>query len=171
MKTLVSGAVLWAALLAMPAAHATEGDGPQRAVSALWRTMSHAPGVAVDVPALRALFHPRAVVFGSRPREGRPSLRRTEIEAFLGAFAEADANGFHECEIARTVEAHGRFATVTSVVESRTDPTTAGPDFTGVNSLQLYRDDAGWTIISLYYHVGPETSTIAHGGTSGVCLD
>jgi hypothetical protein len=42
---------------------------------------------------------------------------------------------------------------VYSVVESRTDPSAGEPDFTGVNSLQLYRDGDGWKILSLYYHV------------------
>lgn len=171
MSPRVSGIVLWATLLAVPVAHAAEGDGPQRAVSALWRTMSHAPGVPVDVPALRALFHPDAVIFGSRLRDGRPSLRRSAIDTFLAAFAEPDPDGFHECEIARTIETHDRFATVTSVVETRADPAATTPDFTGINSLQLYRDDTGWKIHSLYYHVSPDAATIGHAGTSGICLD
>ena len=58
------------------------------------------------------------------------------------------------------------------VVESRTDATARMPDFTGVNSLQLYRDDDGWKIVSLYYHVGPADLPIPGAeAVSGRCLD
>ncbi|HEY1138007.1 MAG TPA: nuclear transport factor 2 family protein [Xanthomonadaceae bacterium] len=150
------GAALLAALLFVPGARAADTGvpvDPGQTVSALWRAMSHEAGVAADTATLRAIFHADAVVFGSRLRDGRPSLKRTAINDFLKAFEPVGEAGFHECEIARSIEAYDRFATVYSVVESRTDPSASTPDFTGVNSLQLYRDDAGWKIISLYYHV------------------
>lgn len=171
----LAGLAVWAlswTALPSPASTATDtvGDSPERTVSALWRAMSHDPGRPADIGSLRRILHPQAVVFGSREADGRPSLSRTEAEDFLRLFERIETEGFHECEIARTVEVHGRFASVTSVVESRTDPESASPDFTGINSLQLYRDDAGWRILSLYYHVGTEGTPIRHGGVSGVCL-
>lgn len=166
------GAAVLAALLFIPAANATDRATPEATVAALWRAMSHEANVAADAATLREIFHADAVVFGSRLREGRPSLKRTAIDDFLKAFEAVGETGFHECEIARSIEAYDRFATVYSVVESRTDASAKTPDFTGVNSLQLYRDDNGWQIVSLYYHVGPADMPIP--GTelrAGNCLD
>ena len=72
----------------------------------------------------------------------------------------------------REVREYDRFATVYSVVETRRDPKAATADYTGVNSIQLYRDDDGWKIVSLYYHVGqPGMKVALDGGKTGVCLD
>ena len=161
-----------AALSFVSAANAADRSTPDSTVAALWRAMSHEAGVAADTAALRGIFHPDAVIFGSRVREGRPSIRRSSAGDFLKALEPVDDAGFHECEIARSIEAYDRFATVYSVVESRTDATARTPDFTGVNSLQLYRDDDGWKIVSLYYHVGPADLPIPGAeAVSGRCLD
>lgn len=167
-----TGAALLAALLVVPGAHAAGIAGPEHTVSSLWRAMSHEAGAAADVATLRGIFHADAVIFGSRLRVGRPSLRRSSAGDFLKALEPVREVGFHECEIARSIETYDRFATVYSVVESRADASTVQPDFTGVNSLQLYRDDDGWKIVSLYYHVGPaELSIPGAQGRSGDCLD
>ena len=155
---------------ALPAPSTTPDDGPERAVAALWRAMSNAPGESADVATLRTRFHPRAIVFGSRLRDGVPALTRTEGDVFLERMTAVGKDGFHECEIARTIDVHDRFATVYSVVESRTRPEAARPDFTGVNSLQLYRSDDGWQVLSLYYHVASDDRPIAHEGASGRCI-
>lgn len=166
------GAAVMAALLSYPAAHAADRSTPDGTVASLWRAMSHEANAAADAATLRELFHPDAVVFGSRLREGRPSLKRTAIGDFLKAFEAVGETGFHECETARSIEAYDRFATVYSIVESRTDATAPAPDFTGVNSLQLYRDDDGWRIVSLYYHVGPAGMPIPGAElAAGNCLD
>lgn len=166
------GAAVMAALLLTPAANAMDRSTPEATVSALWRAMSHEAGITADTATLRAIFHADAVVFGSRLRERQPSLKRTAIDEFLKAFEPVGKAGFHECEIMRSIEAYDRFATVYSVVESRTDASARAPDFTGVNSLQLYRDDDGWKIVSLYYHVGPtETPIPGAAEHAGRCLD
>jgi hypothetical protein len=167
-----TGAALLAALFFASATHAADTTGPERTVSALWRAMSHEAGAAADVATLRGIFHADAVIFGSRVREGRASLRRSSAGDFLKALEPIGDAGFHECEIARSIEAYDRFAMVYSVVESRTDASAKTPDFTGVNSLQLYRDDDGWKIVSLYYHVAPAELPIPGAeGRSGDCLD
>lgn len=167
-----TGAALMAALFFASATHAEDTNGPERTVSALWRAMSHEAGASADVATLRGIFHADAVIFGSRLRNGQASLRRSMAVDFLKALEPAGDAGFHECEIVRRIEAYDRFATVYSVVESRTDRATAKPDFTGVNSLQLYRENDGWKIVSLYYHVGPADPPVP--GTevrTGNCLD
>lgn len=73
--------------------------------------------------------------------------------------------------MAREVKTYDRFATVYSVVESRTDRNAAKPDFVGVNSIQLYKFDDEWKIIALYYHVeSPGLRISLEGGKSGICL-
>jgi hypothetical protein len=166
-----TGAAFLAALLFVSAANATDRSTPDGTVAALWRAMSHDAGVAADTATLRDIFHPDAVVFGSRLRDGHPSLKRTAIGDFLKAFEPVGDAGFHECEIARSIEAYDRFATVYSVVESRTDRSAATPDFTGVNGLHLYRDDDGWKIVSLYYHVEAPGQPIPEAADfTGQCL-
>jgi hypothetical protein len=166
-----TGAALLAALSFVSAANAADRSTPEGTVAALWRAMSHEAGVAADTATLRAIFHADGVVFGSRLREGRPSLKRSAIGDFLAAFEPVGDAGFHECEIARSIEAYDRFATVYSVVESRTDAAARAPDFTGVNSLQLYREDDGWKIVSLYYHVETPGQPIPEAADlTGRCL-
>lgn len=142
---------------------------PEAVASRLWRVLSHEPGEAVDTAALGALFHPSAVVFGSRERDGKAALDARPAAKFVAAQAPVGADGFHECEIERKVVQEDRFATVYSVVESRSDPKAAAPDVVGVNSLQLYRTDEGWQILSLYYHLrGNEP--VSTGTPSADCL-
>jgi len=72
----------------------------------------------------------------------------------------------------RAIREYDRFAIVYSVAETRRDRSFAKADYTGVNSIQLYRDDEGWKIVSLYYHVEKRGAPIPlDGARSGVCLD
>lgn len=163
-------ALLLLILLAPLQALAAE-DTPERAVSALWAALSHAPGASADIVALRRLLHEDAVVFGAQSRDGAPHLRRTLAEDFLAANARVSGKGFHECEVSRSLQVYDRFAVAYSVVESRADKTAAHPDFVGVNSVQLYRDGSQWKLLSLYYHVETQGSPVPlDGGTSGECL-
>lgn len=120
------------------------------AVSRIWQAMSHAPGVAADVAALKPLFHPDAVVAGARPGG---TLRQQSGGAFLQSLQQSRPKGFYECEIGREVRWYGQFATVLSLVESRPDPTQKQADFTGINSLQWYFDGDKWQLIALYYYL------------------
>jgi hypothetical protein len=159
--------LLLAVFLAAPFAHA---DVPE-AVSTLWRALSHAPGAAADTAALSQLFHADAVVFGDRYRNGQATLTATKGQDFIASLKTVRAAGFYECEVARDIKEYDRFATVYSVVESRTDQGSARADFVGVNSIQLYRTDSGWQIVSLYYHVERPGAPVSLGnGKSGVCL-
>lgn len=91
---------------------------------------------------------------------------------FITGQRQVRPTGFHECEVVREVREYDRFATVYSVVETRRDSSSAKADYTGVNSIQLYRDNEGWKIVSLYYHVErPGLPIPLGGGLSGKCLD
>lgn len=159
-------------LLLAPALASAGGRTPDEAVAMLWRALSHEAGERPDVKTLRALFHPDAVVFGSRTRDGQPVFVRREATDFLAALDRVDPAGFFECEVHRELQAFDRFATAYSVVESRTVREAASANFTGVNSVQLHNDGEGWRVVALYYHVPtPERGLPAHPGRSGRCLD
>ncbi len=145
---------------------------PEQVVAQVWRALSHEPGQGASARELTQLFSQDALVTGSRYKEGQPVLTVTPVAAFISRQAESSVEGFHECEVTRLVRQYDRFATVYSVVESRTVPSAEKPDFVGVNSLQLYRFEDGWRIISLYYQVErPDLPVPLEGGRSGVCLD
>lgn len=165
--------LLVALLAAAPAVSAADAAfaTPEAAVSALWRALSHAPGAAADAATLERLFHEDAVIFGSRSRDGRPRLTRQSVQAFLAGLRTPKPHGFHECEVEREVRTHDRFASVYSVVESRRERTSAAADFTGVNGLQLHRDEAGWRIVALHYHLPPDGQAVPlERGRAGECL-
>lgn len=144
---------------------------PAAVVAELWRASSHAPGVAADADQLQRLFREDAIVAGSVYREGKPRFQSIKAVDYVAAQRQARPHGFYECEVVRDVKEYGRFATVYSVVETRRDPKAAAAEYTGVNSIQLYRDDEGWKIVSLYYHVGqPGMKVPLDGGKTGVCL-
>lgn len=146
-------------------------NGPEDTIAALWRALSNAPGECADVAELGRIFHSDAVIFGARYKDDEPVVKRTFAGEFLEAQRRVQSGGFHECEIARTVDSYDRFAAAYSIVESRTDPASKSPDFVGVNSLQLYRSDEGWKILSLYYHVEKKGLPTPNGnGTSGKCM-
>lgn len=158
------------ATLCASAVHAA-APSPEAAASTLWRALSHPPGVAADVAALEGLFHPDGVVIGARYRAGTPTLSIGKGSDFIAGMRQARPSGFYECEVARDVKQYDRFATVYSVVESRTNPAARKADFTGVNSIQLHRGDDGWKIVSLYYQVEkPGLPVPLQGGQTGVCL-
>lgn len=157
--------VLAAALLAAPAT-------PEQAVATLWRALSHDAGKPGDEAALRAILHPDAMVYGARYRDGVPALSVARGTDFAAGIGRPGEKGFYECEVARQVRQYDRFATVYSVVESRSERGAPQASFTGVNSIQLYRADDGWRIIGLYYQVERPGMPIAlEGGKPGVCLE
>lgn len=144
---------------------------PEAVVTALWKASSHAPGVAADTDRLQELFRSDGIVAGGVYRDGKPVFQTMNAMDFVASQRKARPHGFHECEVIREVKEHDRFATVYSVVETRRDPKALKADYTGVNSIQLYRDDQGWKIVSLYYHVGkPGAPVPLAGGKSGACL-
>ena len=158
-------------LLAAVPAFATAADSPEAVVAALWQGLSHAPGVAADAARLETLFRSDAIVAGGRYRQDQPSFSSMKAAEFIAAQRAPRPTGFHECEVAREVRRYDRFASVYSVVESRRDPKAPKADFTGVNSIQLYRGEDGWKIVSLYYHVEKAGLPIPlDGGKPGVRL-
>lgn len=157
-------------LLAPALAFAAQAT-PEQTVAALWRAMSHDPGAGADVAALKNLFHPDAAVFGASMKDGIASLNRTAIADFLRSQETVSGKGFYECEVAREIKVYDRLAVAYSVVESRRVKGQGAPMFVGANSLQLYRSDDGWTILSLHYQLAKPGEPIPlNGGVAGKCL-
>lgn len=163
--------ILLLALLLAPVTALASESTPGEAVSALWQALSNEPGKGTDAALLRRLFHQDAVVFGGSYRDGIPVMKRTLAEEFLMPQGRIQQDGFHECEVSRVVETYDRFATVYSVVESRTSKGAASPDAVGVNSIQLYKAGSEWKILSLYYHLQQSGNPVPLGkGISGKCV-
>ena len=160
------------AVLALLPIIAAASSTPASTVASLWQASSHAPGVPADVERLQTLFHGDAVVVGGVYRDGKPVFNALKAADFIASQRQARPQGFYECEIVREVREYDRFASVYSVVETRRDRSAAKADYTGVNSIQLYRDEDGWKIVSLYYHVEkPGMAIPLDGAKSGACLD
>jgi len=163
--------ILLMALLLVPAPVWASESSPGKAVSALWKALSHDPGEGTDAALLGRLFHQDAVIFVGRYKDGIPTVERTFAEKFLMSQGKVQKDAFYECEISRVVETYDRFATVYSVVESRTSKGAASADAVGVNSIQLYKVGAEWKILSLYYHLERDGSPVPLGkGISGECI-
>lgn len=157
-------------LLASAPVWASEST-PGEAVSALWKALSHEPGKGTDAARLGRLFHQDAVIFGGRYKDGIPVMERTFAGKFLMSQEKAQQDGFYECEVSRVIETYDRFATVYSVVESRTSKAATSPDAVGVNSIQLYKVGAEWKILSLYYHLERDDRPVPlDKGISGKCI-
>ena len=163
--------VLLMALMLVPAPVWAAESTPGEAVSALWKALSHEPGKGTDAAQLGRLFHRQAVVFGGYYEDGTPAMERTLAEDFLKSQGRAREDGFYECEVSRVVETYDRFATVYSVVESRTSKGATRPDAVGVNSIQLYKVGTEWKILSLYYHLQQDGNPVPlDKGISGKCI-
>lgn len=146
-------------------------SGPESVVAKLWQGISHEPNQSSDVALLEQLFHPDGVVYGVRYTDNAPGLSHVTAAEFLKARGKVRESGFYECEVFREVQVYDHFAAVYSVVESRTDKQAVKADFTGVNSIQLYKEGQQWKILSLYYQVENPTITIPlQSGQSGKCL-
>ncbi len=143
----------WPQLLAQLGAAATAHSQAalDRAVSALWRAIGHAPGQAADVEALASLLHPEARVFGQLLRASSVQVRASSTPQFLADLARPAERGLHECEIERQQRRFGGHAQVYSVVQTRHDPADTQPAYTGVNSMQWQLGPQGWRLLSLHY--------------------
>ena len=162
---------LLACLLLFPLLASANPATPEDTVARLWRALSHEPGASADVAALKRLFHADAVVFGVSYKDGAASIRRTAIGDFLRGQETVSGKGFHECEVTRDMKVYDRFAAVSSVVETRQDKTAIHSQFVCINSIQLYKADAEWKILSLYYQLEKKGEPIPlSDGKPGRCL-
>ncbi|MCF6439921.1 hypothetical protein L1077_10805 [Pseudoalteromonas luteoviolacea] len=146
-------------------------DTPEKAVSSLFSALSHAAKEKPNIPMLKKLFHPEAKVYGVHFTKDVPSLMAISSTEFIKLLDKVPEKGFYECEVVRKVQTYDRFSQVYSVAETRFNREQKQPDFTGVNSIQLYKHDNEWQILSLYYQIESPSHPISlEGAKSGVCL-
>lgn len=122
-------------------------------VDAMYRTVS-GPAGPRDWAVQKIAFHPEA----RQMRTGVGDDDKPWIRIMSLAEYEADttpffaANDFFEVEIGRRIQEFGNMAHVWSVYEARRHPDDTTPERRGINSIQLFKDEAGhWRIISMIW--------------------
>lgn len=101
----------------------------------------------------RAIFHDESRQMRTWVEaDGRPAIKIMGRDAYATDttpyFAE---NDFYEIETARRINVFGNMAHAWSIYEARRSPDSADLDRRGINSIQLYRDNDGWKIISMIW--------------------
>ena len=136
-------------------ARAEDVASAEAIVTALYATISGDAGVKRDWHRFHSLFHPGARLIPSGPRrgaEGQHSANVITPQQYVeraGAMLERD--GFHEVEIARTMEQFGNVTHVFSTYESRRKLSDPEPFMRGINSIQLFFDGTRWWVLSIYW--------------------
>jgi hypothetical protein len=99
----------------------------------------------------RKLFAPGARLV---PTERRPEVGAAtgviDIEGYIASRSPFfEANDFYEVETARRIFRFGNVAHALSVYEARRSPDDPSPQWSGINSVQLYFDGKRWWIVSI----------------------
>ena len=121
-------------------------------VDAMYAMIS-GPAGPRDWSRQKDVFHPEARQMRTGvDAEGRPWIRIMGLEEYAADTAPFFAeNPFYEVEIDRRIDVLGNMAQVWSLYEARRAPDDAVVERRGINSIQLYRDEAGWRIISMIW--------------------
>ena len=85
--------------------------------------------------------------------QGRPQKKSMSLDDYARETSPLfAARGFYEVEIARRMDVFGNIAHVWSHYEARFSEDDPSPAFSGVNSIQFFRDaDRGWRIIHMIW--------------------
>ncbi len=99
------------------------------------------------------IFHPQCrQIRTGVDADGEPWFKMFDPQQYR---AEADAvfagQSFYEVETSRVIRVFGNIAHVWSAYEAKTNPDDTVPERRGINSIQLYRDAAGWRVISMIW--------------------
>ena len=115
--------------------------------------MVSGPAGPRDWAGQKALFHPEARQMRTGvDADGKPWIRIMGLDDYAADTAPFfAANPFFETEVARRIDVLGNMAQVWSLYEARRDPADETPERRGINSIQLYRDESGWRIVSMIW--------------------
>ncbi|HMM67830.1 MAG TPA: nuclear transport factor 2 family protein [Dokdonella sp.] len=100
------------------------------------------------------IFHPDARQMRTGVDEhGKPWIKIMNLDDYAADTTPFFAtNDFFEIELSRRIEEFGNMAQVWSVYEARNSPGEGKPERRGINSIQLYRNEAGhWQIMSMIW--------------------
>lgn len=143
-----------------------EPTTPDEVAAALYACISGPAGAARDWARFRTLFAPEARLMPlAAGEDGSTRPEVFDVEAYVASRSRLLASvSFWEIEIDRRVFVWGDAAHVLSFYESRRTPD--GPPFlAGVNSIQLYRSEGRWRVVSMLWDNGPDAR--ARIGESG----
>ncbi|MBI4913235.1 MAG: hypothetical protein HY823_10895 [Acidobacteria bacterium] len=126
-------------------------------MKAWYEIVSGPPGQPRDWGRDRSLYVPGVRFVSTAFKDGRPTARVMDHQAYVDANHEAlIKKGFFETEIHRVTRRYGNIAHVWSTYESRA--TEKGPLIArGINSIELYWDGARWWIAgAVWFEESPE---------------
>jgi hypothetical protein len=121
---------------------------------AVYDVISGDAGQARDWDRFRSLFHrdARLIPTGKNPQNGAVAARALSPEDYVKRnepFFQKE--GFHEREVARTVETYGNIAHVFSTYEAFKKKDDKKPFMRGINSFQLLNDGTRWWVLTIYW--------------------
>ncbi|MFY9550676.1 MAG: hypothetical protein WAU32_05945 [Thermoanaerobaculia bacterium] len=168
-RILVAASFLLAAALAAQTAHPQKAPGRARAtpadaatvdsaITALYASVSHGPDAEPDWKRMREIFLPVGqLIPPKRPQEDRFTV--LDVDGFqervrkgaAAAKAKGEPTAFYEKEVARKTDCFGNVCQVFSTYEARRDPSDAKPFVSGINSIQLVKDESGWHVASVVW--------------------
>lgn len=122
-------------------------------IKALYDVISGPRGQKRDWARLRSLFLPgaRLIPTAARPN-GESGPRVMDVEGYIaGAGPYLEEHGFFEREIARRVESFGNIAHALSTYDSRHRAEDPEPFSRGINSIQLFNDEARWWVVTIFW--------------------
>src|SRR5262245_25348051 len=130
------------------------------ALDALYKSVSHGNDAEPDWVLMREVFLPVGqLIPPKRPQEDRFTV--LDVDGFqqrvqkgaAAAKAKGESTAFFEKEVARKLDCSGNVCQAFSTYEARRDPADEKPFTSGINSIQLVRDDSGWHIASVVWDV------------------
>lgn len=116
--------------------------------------MVSGPAGPRDWSVQNRIFHPDARQMRTGvDADGKPWIKIMTLDEYVADTRDFfAANDFFEVEVGRSVQEFGNMAHAWSVYEARRALTDEVPERRGVNSIQLYRNDAGqWQIMSMIW--------------------
>ncbi|WP_163508135.1 nuclear transport factor 2 family protein [Fodinicola acaciae] len=124
-----------------------------RLVTDLYATIS-GPAGPRDWDRLRTFLHPDGrLMRTSVDQAGNPAVAIMSVDDYVDSTA-AFLSGvdFYEVETSRRIDVFGNMAHVWSAYEARHTPAGPAPERKGINSIQLFRDQAGdWHIMNMIW--------------------
>jgi hypothetical protein len=140
----------------VPATNATVDS----VIAALYESVSHGNDAEPNWNLMREVFLPVGqLIPPKRPQEDRFTV--LDVDGFqervrkgaAAAKAKGDPTSFFEKEVARQTDCFGNVCQLFSTYEARRDPSDAKPFVSGINSIQLVRDETGWHVASIVWDV------------------
>lgn len=144
----------------VPDPDAADVESIDSIVAALYGVISGPEGEPRDWTRFRSLFVEDARLIPSGRARGVAYIQALTPEEYIERAGPSLEQGFFEREIARTTERFGDIAHVFSTYESRRQETDAEPFDRGINSIQLFRGDDGWRIVTIFWTAETEDMPI-----------